>query len=447
MIQQISPIPSQPGAQAPSNQPQAAEETFQSVMQKTNAAMTGGKGGKTVSAQQSPVKGKPSGQQSDPSNGQVQTANLSALAAMIQQFQQPQQQDVQVTAADPTVATAPVQNVEGVAPQAAGTTQPDSFASIPNSATTVPIAIPIASAPVSQNPVQAPAPSVAQAITPSALQTDSQTPAAVVLEQQAAGANISVPQIQTAAAELLPASQIANLPKPQQTQSQVAQQTSAPIRAESSIPAVRFTPAETSSDSNSNSFEAQSQEATALPVKQSTNADEAVYSNQTPLSFSDLMKTGNVIIKVSDAPEGTAKAAVHQVADKISLNYKAGNPKFEMDLYPKDLGKVTVKMAMENGTLTVEIAAANPKTQSMLLSDAGGIRSMIETTVNHPVQILEPSQDKQWYQQDQSQSQSQQQERQQKESSGYKINEDDANFGADDFLTVMQQLRVKAYSV
>ncbi|HEX2985412.1 MAG TPA: flagellar hook-length control protein FliK [Caproiciproducens sp.] len=195
---------------------------------------------------------------------------------------------------------------------------------------------------------------------------------------------------------------------------------------------------------------AQTQETVQVPVKQSEDTDKSVLSNQNTASFHDLMKTGNVVIKISDAPANTPKTPVHQVTDQVLTNYKAGNSKLEIELFPRDLGKVTVKMAMQNGTLTVDIAAANPKTQSMLLSSAGEIRSILESTVNHPVHVLQDTQDRQWYQQDQNPSQSrQQQEQQQHQHQGenYRADDDDTDMSTDDFLSVMQQLRVKASAV
>lgn len=433
---QISMVPTQPSVQPQQSQQTAPEQetSFQSVLQKASAATAGGKDGKAVSEQQEPGEGKTSEQseqKADLTNVQVSAVNLSLLAAVVQQLQQPQS----VQAAAETTTTISVKEVDGVAAQAAGT--PQMAPGTPNAENPASTVLPTAASPVQQNQVQTAAPVI--------IPVDTQT-ASVPLEQPAVQTVTPVLESESSAIPLVSQDAV----QPQQAQNPAVQQLPAPVQTESALPAVQLNPADVSSDANLNS-DSQPQNTVALPVKQSTVTDETVLSSQPPVSFSDLMQTGNVIIKISDAPQTAPKAAVHQVADKISLNYKAGNPKFEMDLFPKNLGKVTVKMAMENGTLTVEIAAANPKTQSMLLSNAGGIRSMIETTVNHPVQVTQPSQssqDKQWYQQGQEQSHSQQQqERQQRESSGYRANDDDSGLGMDDFLTVMQQLRVKAYSV
>ncbi len=280
-------------------------------------------------------------------------------------------------------------------------------------------------------------------------QVSAETQAASAIAQSASiptaqpAALTAAPILEKAEAAPLSKAPAAASPVTQQVLNQAIPQNSTAEKSQQTAPLPVHTEESAHIDSGSLANETES-----LPGKQPEN--ETGLNTKPQATLTDLMHSGNVIIKISDVPQSSPKPAVHQVADKIAQNFKAGTPKFEMDLYPKDLGKVTVKMAMENGTLTVEIAASNPKTQSMILSDSGGIRSMIESTVNHPVQITQPSQssqDKQWYQQGQDQSHSQQQqERQQREASVSRVN-DDAELNTDDFLSVMQQLRMKAYTV
>ncbi len=185
-------------------------------------------------------------------------------------------------------------------------------------------------------------------------------------------------------------------------------------------------------------------EKTKIPVQ------AAVNQNQSSARFTDLFQNGNVVIKVSDASSDSAKTAFSQITDQIAVNYKAGNPQFQMELHPQNLGKVSVKLSMQSGILTVEIAAANPKTQSMLMASSDQIKSVLQSTVDQPVRVLEPAPDKLWYQQqDQSsQSQSQQQEKQQQHRNVISyLNSQDSDITTGDFLTVMQQLRQQAYSV
>ena len=77
-----------------------------------------------------------------------------------------------------------------------------------------------------------------------------------------------------------------------------------------------------------------------------------------------------------EAPAGAA-AAPRQVAQAAAGALKAGRKEFSMDLYPRSLGKVSVKMSAEDGLLTVEISASDPKTQSLLLSSADEIQAIL----------------------------------------------------------------------
>lgn len=184
-------------------------------------------------------------------------------------------------------------------------------------------------------------------------------------------------------------------------------------------------------------------------AKTSVPVQATGYQNQNPTRFSDSFQTGNVVIKVSDSSSNVVKTTCSQVADKISVNFKAGNPEFQMDLYPQDLGKVSIKMAMQSGVLTVEILASDPKTQSMLMANTNEIKAMLQTTVSQPVQVMQPTQDKQWYQQQDQPSQSQQQQQQQQNDQNARsyLNALNGDIATDDFLTVMQQLRQQAYSL
>lgn len=180
------------------------------------------------------------------------------------------------------------------------------------------------------------------------------------------------------------------------------------------------------------------------------NAAPSDGQNQNTAQFTDLYRTGNVVIKISDAPSDTARTTSKQVADQILVNYKAGKPEFQMDLYPRDLGKVSVKLAMQSGVLTVSIQASNPKTQSMLMENSSDIRTLLQTTVTQPVQISEPAQEKAWYQQDQQSRQDQAQQQQEEQQHNQQLHrvglrDDDTSTG--DFLSVMQLLKQQAYSL
>ena len=73
------------------------------------------------------------------------------------------------------------------------------------------------------------------------------------------------------------------------------------------------------------------------------------------------------------------KAVVNQVLKNIEANFDAQTTEFSFNLYPKDLGKVAVKMLVEDGMLIVEIAASNAKTQSILAANANEIKDILQS--------------------------------------------------------------------
>jgi flagellar hook-length control protein FliK len=154
-------------------------------------------------------------------------------------------------------------------------------------------------------------------------------------------------------------------------------------------------------------------------------------------------ETGKVVIKVSDAPAPhSAQPVFHQVADAIWDNMKNGRQEFQVDLYPQSLGKVTVKLTSENGLLTVELAASNPKTQSLLLSNSGDIRSILQSSANQQV-VVQSQQAQPWYGQQQGGHSNAQQQQQQQQRDGGREQSDqvDVLFSAGDFLSLLQKVK------
>lgn len=133
----------------------------------------------------------------------------------------------------------------------------------------------------------------------------------------------------------------------------------------------------------------------AAEDKKETIPIETASQSQNNARLSSLYENGNVVIKISDA-KASGKAICNQLTDKVLYNYNKGNQQFQMELFPQNLGKVSVKLAMQNGVLNVTIQAANPKTQSLLMENSADIKTILQTSVNQPVQINETAQDRAW---------------------------------------------------
>lgn len=179
--------------------------------------------------------------------------------------------------------------------------------------------------------------------------------------------------------------------------------------------------------------------------------EKATANQQNNAEYAQLFQNGKVVIPISDSSTNVQKSVSTQLTDTITANFQNGKKEFQVDLFPKDLGKVSVKLASENGVLTVQIMAANPKTQSLLLSGSSEIKSILQASVHQPVQVVDANQNKQAYNNDQQQNhsnaqQQQQQEEHQHQHRNYRMlyDNNDDSISTVDFLSVMRQLSVNA---
>lgn len=129
----------------------------------------------------------------------------------------------------------------------------------------------------------------------------------------------------------------------------------------------------------------------------------------------------------------SAGTAAH-LTEQIVKNVQAKNNSFRMELFPQDLGKVSVSLKMEQGLLVVDILADSPRTQSLLASGSGEIRSLLESAVGQPVQVTQPPQDAPAYYQQEQESSGQQQDEQQSQ-------QHQEQETTEDFLSVLQQMK------
>lgn len=475
MVQQVNRIPIQQKAKEPARAVQSSEDKgdFEALMKKTvsNLKNANKKPVESVKHNEDDVKDSdPSIELTDAAAVPAGGTDISSLAALFQQFASPQLTVVesqatgslqlpisQVVSAPGTAIPSSAQETGPLAGATSGSAAgvqmntgslgAQGTSIIANTGEAISTAPQIN--PVISNSIQAPevvnAP-LSNAITAQTLQT---APQSQVLPQGQV-----LPQTQ-----ILPQSQIPvlvqqGMASPAQNVLEVQQQAvqinqTAVYSSQSVFEAQQKAATQTKQnvDSSPQSALGTLQGVLNTETKTSVPVQAAGYQDQNTTQFADLFQAGNVVIKVSDTSSNATKTTCNQVADNISVNFKAGNPEFQMDLYPQDLGKVSIKMAMQSGVLTVEILAADPKTQSMLMANTNEIKAMLQNTITQPVQIMEQTQDKQWYQQQQDQpDQSPQQQKQDQNARSY-LNALNGDITTDDFLTVMQQLRQQAYSV
>ncbi|WP_326910443.1 flagellar hook-length control protein FliK [Sedimentibacter sp. MB31-C6] len=95
----------------------------------------------------------------------------------------------------------------------------------------------------------------------------------------------------------------------------------------------------------------------------------------------------NKIIKVSDESSLLKSTVLTQIKDRIDLMYEEKSQHVVMELYPKNLGKVDIKMSFENEKLTVDIMALDKETQSILMTNVKELSSILENKMDTAVQI------------------------------------------------------------
>lgn len=196
---------------------------------------------------------------------------------------------------------------------------------------------------------------------------------------------------------------------------------------------------------------------TAQPAKAQAGASQTrtpepkeSSANHSDGGFQALYGDGKVVIKVSGEAAAKETTPVRQVANEAIRQMQQGKTEFQMDLYPKSLGKVSVKLTSQDGLLTVEIAASDPKTQSLLMSGSSEIRSILQASAGQNVQTVIPDrQAQQWYRQDGGDGGYQENQRQKQDESSRKnrqkrIESVSANLSAGDFISMMQKIAAYA---
>lgn len=108
-------------------------------------------------------------------------------------------------------------------------------------------------------------------------------------------------------------------------------------------------------------------------TSESTKQDVPLMAKTEPLDLS------KVNIKVADAPIETSQANLaDQLADKIVYKMNEGKQEFDLQLNPKELGKLNIKLTFENGNAQVLITCSNSKAQNMMASLTDNIRGILE---------------------------------------------------------------------
>ena len=199
-----------------------------------------------------------------------------------------------------------------------------------------------------------------------------------------------------------------------------------------------------SQNANAQSSEGFSYTEPQNPFLTDTDTDkDSLVNNLHTVSFRDLAVTMMETNQAAEKVSATEKPVVNQLVDQLEKGLANGKKEFQIELYPVNLGKVSVKMVSESGMLTLDIKALNPDTQTMLLANAGEIKAILQAAVNHNVRFAEAGAEQYTEQQYEGSGTDHKKEEQEQKEAKHPVNwveDNDAEMTADDFLTLMQQI-------
>ncbi|NLK36692.1 MAG: flagellar hook-length control protein FliK, partial [Epulopiscium sp.] len=164
-------------------------------------------------------------------------------------------------------------------------------------------------------------------------------------------------------------------------------------------------------------------------------AQEEESKEQEPL-FADLAqtpKTDIIQVKVGDAVLVNESNFAETIAEKVVVQMPQKENEFIIELMPKELGKVTIKLVMEAGRTLVSMTGDNPRTVSLLAENARSIGMLIENNTGTQT-VVNVQEEKDMYQQQQDSNEKEQQQNRHNESQKEEKTEGTADF--------MQQVRL-----
>ena len=148
-------------------------------------------------------------------------------------------------------------------------------------------------------------------------------------------------------------------------------------------------------------------------------------------------------IENTDIPYYIRNTVKNQIINHITSKFKGTSQTVEMQLYPKNLGKVNIKMMVESGSLIVEICAASSKTQSILASNADDIKAILSSHLGKEVSVSMPNEERLFderYQEDRSNHHGgYPQGNQQEDSEKHELD-------TDEFLNLMNSIRLNSFT-
>ncbi|MPN31242.1 hypothetical protein SDC9_178716 [bioreactor metagenome] len=115
--------------------------------------------------------------------------------------------------------------------------------------------------------------------------------------------------------------------------------------------------------------------------KQDSSLEQVEIPDENVLAKTNNLDLSKVNIKVAEAPIDTNQADMaKQLADKIMYKLSDGKQEFDLELNPKNLGKVNVKMIFQNGSAELILSTSNSKAHQLLSMQADALRGILESS-------------------------------------------------------------------
>jgi len=85
-----------------------------------------------------------------------------------------------------------------------------------------------------------------------------------------------------------------------------------------------------------------------------------------------------VYVKVSDGDSLKSEKFASDLSEKIMTRFAEGKQQFEIELAPRELGRIIIKLVIEGGKAEIIMQCLNPKTQQLVMANSEAIRTIVE---------------------------------------------------------------------
>ena len=218
--------------------------------------------------------------------------------------------------------------------------------------------------------------------------TEQKVQVADTMQQQENEVNVEQSTQQTAQTEKIVSEQ-----KPNETQAEKAievqpkqeqvKQTET-AKVETKTEAVKTTAEETNVVEQTTETETKSDTAQTNTSEEDTDLFEKEMPTTSKKTFSEDV----INIKVGENAQIADAEMAQKVSDKMLAKFAQHENEFEIQLTPKELGKIVIKLVMENGQAHVSMFAENTKTSSLLAEKAREISSIIEQNTGNKTDVV-----------------------------------------------------------